>query len=254
MTQRNGMIVPIVMMVLAVAAVGAMAWLSWDTNTKTANTNTTNTTNTVRNTNGSNLNTATSNTNSSVTANTNTATNSSTTNANTNSSATASDTLPAGWSRFINTKYNYRFDHPTNREVYSSEYAVDDEAKSSNISILGENSGGHPSLYVNVYTTQTSVQAYASAERVRNANDTNPNSPNKKVGALEKVTLNGRTGYSFTVTDSFKTAGGGYTLKFPYRFTYVSGTSGQIIEVGYATDQATFVDIYKTFTTPLPTK
>jgi len=106
MKQRNGMIIPIVMMVLAVAAVGAMAWLSWDTNVKTANTNTTNTTNTVRNSNGSNANTATSNKNSSVTVNTNT-----TTNVNTS--------LTTGTKTYTSTSYDYSFDYGSTLQLQS---------------------------------------------------------------------------------------------------------------------------------------
>lgn len=177
---------------------------------------------------------------------------------------------PTSWKSFVSSKYNYSFNYPNdpadtyrlNASDGNYDWGERDLETAPIISILSgqdfnpppllnvvtEGSQSGSDLYLFSIGSATSIQNWVEKVREINLNDKKPNSSDKQIGELTKITIAGRTGYMFTLTKSFSYGDkGGYVLDTSHNYIFFDNQAGSKFLIYYPTSNKLSEKILQSF-------
>ena len=167
----------------------------------------------------------------------------------TSSTAQTSDSQTAGWKTYSNIQFNYKFLYPPNPNGHLSSN-LNDFATDTDMDVQSEVEFGVEGVatllgvsmsWQKQLLSPNDLKSFANSVREMQVTDPDPNnSADRKIGPLKETTLGGTKAYSFTLTDSFRDEGGGYTLgnKSEYIYVIAQNPQGQKVVLHYLAGSA----------------
>lgn len=137
------------------------------------------------------------------------------------------------WATFVNNAYKYQLNYPNGADPAGNDMGTLPE-EASWVTLRGINF--NIDIIVDQEWVDTGIDfklldidQYAQTVWDYNVGNPNPNFPDKQVGDLNAVVINGFNGYQFTLDSSYEDESGGYVLDEEYLYTMLKVGGSKVI-------------------------